>query len=170
MTQELDLQAEIARLVDRAAITELIDRYAKLFDDRVFGTTLPLLFTEDAYVEPSSGSHQGLDGLGKLHGDVTYPFGPTQHLFTNTLVDITGDQAAFRTNTYTYVTHTVLSETKFADQGVYFLAGGTPVAPCFASRVGGGSTRLYSTSSGDRETAASADSGRGLLRRKESVV
>ena len=123
MTLNVDLQAEMTRLIDRAAITELVDRYAKLFDDRTFSTTLPSLFTDDAYVELPSGSHRGLDGMDKVHEKVMSPFGPTQHLFTNTLVDITGERASFRTNTY--VTHTVLNATESAEQGIYFLAGGT---------------------------------------------
>jgi hypothetical protein len=111
------------RLIDRAAITELVDRYAKLFDDRSFSTTLPLLFTDDAHVELPSCSHRGLDGMDKLHEHVMAPFGPSQHLFTNTLIDIMGERASFRANTH--VTHTVLTETENADQRLYFLAGGT---------------------------------------------
>ncbi|MFC1437072.1 nuclear transport factor 2 family protein [Streptacidiphilus sp. N1-10] len=125
MALDIDPPADLAHFIDRAAISELVDRYSKLFDDRTFSETLPTLFTDDAFVELPSGEHRGLDGLDKFHEHVMTPFGPTQHLFTNTLVDTAGERASFRTNTY--VTHTVLAaaESQSTDKGSYFLAGGT---------------------------------------------
>jgi hypothetical protein len=125
MTLATDPPADLAHFIDRAAISELLDRYSKLFDDRTFSETLPTLFTDDAFVEMPSGEHQGIDGLDRFHEHVMAPFGPTQHLFTNTLVDVAGERASFRTNTY--VTHTVLTaaESQSTGKGSYFLAGGT---------------------------------------------
>ncbi|GAB2550859.1 nuclear transport factor 2 family protein [Nocardia heshunensis] len=105
-TRETVDPGEIRRWIDHAEITELINRYAKLFDERKFTATLPALFTEDAYVELPPGDHRGLAGLDQFHEQVMTPFGSTQHIMTNVLTEIDGAQAVFRANTH--VTHVVL--------------------------------------------------------------
>ncbi len=121
MTSEHQALALLS-LTDRTAIRELVDRYAKVFDDRSFSAMLPTLFVPDGEIELPPGGHHGLEGMDDFHKDVMRPFGPTQHIFTNTLVDINGDRATFQANTH--VTHTVLQEDGTADDNNLFLAGG----------------------------------------------
>jgi hypothetical protein len=98
----VDPQATTAlrRLADHFAVSEVLDRYARVLDDRTFSATLPTLFTSDAQVRlPNRRVHGGIDGLDHFHIDVVSPFGRTQHIFTNYLIDVTGHQGAFRANT-----------------------------------------------------------------------
>ncbi len=121
MTPE-DQALALMSLTDRAAIRELVDRYAKVFDDRSFTAMLPTLFVPDSEIQLPPGGHHGLEGMDDFHKDVMRPFGPTQHLFTNTLVDTDDDRATFQANTH--VTHTVLKDDSTADDNNLFLAGG----------------------------------------------
>ncbi|MCU1648093.1 MAG: hypothetical protein JWN03_8368 [Nocardia sp.] len=121
--QGAQLFAEIQRLADRIAISELLDRYAELFDDRTFTATLPTLFTEDANVELPPGDHHGIEGMDAFHADVMSPFGATQHIFTNYLIDLADNRADFRAKTL--VTHHVPpSSPKSGDAHDFFVAGG----------------------------------------------
>ena len=95
--------ADLQQVIDRIAITELLDRYAKLFDDRTFTTTSPMLFTKDAHVVLPPGDHEGLDGMDAFFECTLAPFGRTQHIFANYIIDITNDDAVIRANGH--VTH-----------------------------------------------------------------
>ncbi|MFC9434515.1 nuclear transport factor 2 family protein [Nocardia sp. NPDC057030] len=117
--------SEIRRWIDHAKIAELINHYAKVFDERTFTTALPALFTEDAHVEMPPGDHRGIVDLDHFHDQVMAPFGRTQHIFTNVLTDLDLTQAKFRANTH--VTHVVLPTPGSRQDGTdnLFVAGGT---------------------------------------------
>jgi hypothetical protein len=97
------IEAEVRRLSDRAAVTELLDRYAKLFDDRNFDEGLSTLVTADAHIELPPGEHLGTEGMDVFHSETMSPFGPTQHIFASHLIDLDGDRAGFRANAH--ITH-----------------------------------------------------------------
>jgi hypothetical protein len=97
------IEAEVQRLSDRAAVTELLDRYARLFDDRNFGDALSTLVTADAHIELPPGEHLGIEGMDVFHLETMSPFGPTQHIFASHLIDLDGDRAGFRANAH--ITH-----------------------------------------------------------------
>jgi SnoaL-like domain len=99
----LSIEVEVQRLCDRAAVTELLDEYARLFDDRDFSVALPSLVTNDARIELPPGEHRGIDGMDDFHSQTMSPFGPTQHIFASHLIDLDGDSANFRANAH--ITH-----------------------------------------------------------------
>jgi hypothetical protein len=84
-------------------VTELLDRYARLFDDRNFAAALSTLVTQDARIELPPGEHRGIDGMDLFHSETMSPFGPTQHIFASHLIEIDGDRASFRANAH--ITH-----------------------------------------------------------------
>lgn len=97
--------AEVQRLIDTNKIEELINRYAKAFDERNFAETMPVIFLNDAHVVLPPGEHRGMHGLADFHHSVMTPFGATQHIFTNILVGLSENTSSFRANTY--VTHVI---------------------------------------------------------------
>ncbi len=98
---------EVRRLSNRAAVSDLLNRYAKMFDDRNFAEALPTLITADADIELPPDKYQGTDSdsMAVYHAEAVSPFGPTQHIFTSHLIDLDGESAQFRANCH--VTHTL---------------------------------------------------------------
>ncbi|MFI1920068.1 nuclear transport factor 2 family protein [Nocardia sp. NPDC020380] len=115
---------EIRRWIDHAEITELINRYAKVFDERTFTAALPTLFIDDVHVELPPGDHRGIVDMDQFHAQVRAPFGCTQHILTNVLTEVDLTRAVFRANTY--VTHVVLPATGSShdEPDNLFVAGG----------------------------------------------
>lgn len=82
---------------DRAAITDLVYRLGACLDDHRFDD-LKGLFADDVTAATPGGVAQGRDAVigqaTRNHGD----YHRIQHLITNVLVDLDGDQAAVRAN------------------------------------------------------------------------
>ena len=115
------IDAEVRRLSDRAAVTELLDRYAKLFDERNFDEALPELVTRDARIELPPGEHQGIEGMDVFHSETMSVFASTQHIFTSHLIDLDGDHAGFRANAH--ITHVLPSSGSAAPADDLFIVG-----------------------------------------------
>ncbi|MFC4909026.1 nuclear transport factor 2 family protein [Actinomadura gamaensis] len=95
----------LATLADRAEITALLDRYARALDDRALPdraleTTLPGLLTPDVTVGPPADDHSGLSEATRHLTESLASFGATQHSYTNYLIDLDGDEAAIRANSF----------------------------------------------------------------------
>jgi SnoaL-like domain len=95
----------VAMLVDRAEISDLIDRFSRDLDDytiegRPFDVTwVRSYFTDDASVDYPVGSATGAESISALiDGRGMAPFQRTQHVTTNYLVDLDGDRASVRFN------------------------------------------------------------------------
>lgn len=99
------LQRQVQTLVDRAEISDLIDRFSRDLDDytldgRPFDVAWVLsYFTDDASVEYPVGSATGAESIAALiDGRGMAPFQRTQHVTTNYVVDLDGDRASVRFN------------------------------------------------------------------------
>lgn len=112
------MELRINDWLDKAEIGELLNRYAKVLDERNFQDALPMLFDVDCVVDFPPGEHRGLDGLAAHHDAVMAPFLRTQHLFTNFVVDLKGNQASIRANVL--VTHV---EDVDAQEGLFIVGG-----------------------------------------------
>jgi hypothetical protein len=96
------LPRQVQELIDRQAVADLIYRLGLWLDEKRFDDARSI-FTEDATVEhavgPDSpgGSARGVESVAaqarRNHDEVR-----TQHVFTNVLVDVDGDQPAARAN------------------------------------------------------------------------
>jgi hypothetical protein len=103
---EMDaLQRQVGMLVDRAEISDLIDRFSRDLDDytldgRPFDVAwVRSYFTDDASVEYPVGSATGAESIAALiDGRGMAPFQRTQHVTTNYVVDLDGDRASVRFN------------------------------------------------------------------------
>jgi hypothetical protein len=103
---EMDtLQEQVRMLVDRAEISDLIDRFSRDLDDytldgRPFDAVwVRSYFTDDARVEYPVGSATGAESIAALiDGRGMAPFQRTQHVTTNYVVDLDGDRASVRFN------------------------------------------------------------------------
>lgn len=84
-------------LMDRLEIAEALARYAYGIDDRDFDA-VRALFTADAHLDyaasggPAAGRDKVIDWIESGMGVV----GPSQHLVTNVVVDLDGDEATSR--------------------------------------------------------------------------
>lgn len=98
------LRHQLRALVDRAEITDLIDRFARDLDDYTFDQRpfdddwVRSYFTEDASVEYPVGGGQGIDGVAGMIRRGMTPFQRTHHVTTNYVIDLDGDRAALRWN------------------------------------------------------------------------
>jgi hypothetical protein len=115
------VEEQLRRLSDRVAVAELLDRYAKLFDERNFDEALPALVTPDAHIELPPGEHWGAEGMDAFHAETMTPFGPTQHIFASHLIDLDGDRARFRANAH--ITHVLLPIGSDGDPDNLFVVG-----------------------------------------------
>ncbi|MCP2340290.1 nuclear transport factor 2 family protein [Actinomadura rupiterrae] len=96
---DMTAEARLITLADRAEIATLLDRYARALDDRTLDETLPALLTPDATVGPPSEDHAGLGEVTRHLKDSLTAYGPTQHVFSNYLIDVKEDEASVRANT-----------------------------------------------------------------------
>ncbi|WP_371496235.1 nuclear transport factor 2 family protein [Kitasatospora sp. NBC_00374] len=126
------LEARVQVLVDRADITNLIDRHMISLDaDHAAGVTLDEAwarrnFTEDVRVETPVGDHVGIGGLAESQQTALSRFARTQHLGANHLIDLDGDRATVRWNVI--MTHVHLASTqqeRGEEPGGHFDVGGT---------------------------------------------
>ncbi|MBY8884993.1 nuclear transport factor 2 family protein [Streptomyces sp. PTM05] len=89
----------LQRLLDRAEIVELIDRWFLCLDLRDVGEERArFFFTGDARSETPLGDHDGLADLVEGTRVALGRFDRTQHVGANHVVDIDGDHAAVRWN------------------------------------------------------------------------
>lgn len=90
------LTRQVQELVDRQAIADLIYRLGLWLDEKRFDDARSI-FTEDATVDHPGRSARGVESVAaqarRNHDEVH-----TQHIFTNVLVDVEGDQPAARAN------------------------------------------------------------------------
>jgi hypothetical protein len=99
------LQRQVRMLLDRAEISDLVDRFSRDLDDytleeRRFDVAwVRSYFTEDASVEYPVGSATGAERIAALiDGRGMAPFQRTQHVTTNYVIDLDGDRASVRFN------------------------------------------------------------------------
>jgi hypothetical protein len=92
------LRRQVAALTDRAAIGDLIDRFARDLDDftlagRPFDTAwVRAYFTDDASVDYPVGAAQGAEAIAELiDGQGMAPFQRTHHVTTNYVLDLDAD-------------------------------------------------------------------------------
>ncbi|MEU8550866.1 nuclear transport factor 2 family protein [Streptomyces roseoverticillatus] len=121
------LRARIDALTDRAAVTDLIDRYLLSLDARRFDDAWARgLFTPDVRITSPVGKHEGIGGLAAWQAATLAKFERTQHIGTNYVLDIAGDRATVRWNAL--MTHVHLASTREArgsGPGDHFTVGGT---------------------------------------------
>lgn len=93
------IESRVQELIDRWDLVELIDRLGMLIDTKGFGE-LGLICTNDVVWEPPHNLpvRTGLDATATYIREGIEAFGPVQHIFTNTLVDIDGNVASIRAN------------------------------------------------------------------------
>lgn len=99
------LHRQMRALLDRAAISDLIDRFNRDLDDYTLqGRSFDVdwvrsYFTESATVEYPVGQAAGATDIAELiDGRGMAPFQRTHHVTTNHIVDLDDDQAAVRFN------------------------------------------------------------------------
>jgi hypothetical protein len=94
------LRRQVRELTDRAAISELIDRYVVLLDtqdENGFDESWPrTVFTEDVRLHFPIGTHEGLAGVAEFHLAAKQKFDRTLHLSANHAVRLDGDRAQVR--------------------------------------------------------------------------
>ena len=94
-------QIDLNTLVDRAAISDLLDNYATGIDGRDFGL-VSSLFTDDAHLDYSTSGGPAGDRDEVMHWlRTTLPeVALTQHLLVNRRIRIDGDSAAASTDLF----------------------------------------------------------------------
>jgi hypothetical protein len=99
------LQRQVQMLVDRAEISDLIDRFSRDLDDytldgRPFDVAwVRSYFTDDASVEYPVGAATGAESISALiDGRGMAPFQRTQHVTANHIVVLDADRASVRFN------------------------------------------------------------------------
>lgn len=93
--------ARVEAFLNKAEITELINRYFGALDQRDFDvTTMRLIFTEDArIVRPNGAAMIGPQTFGESHTHSFVRFRATQHMTSGIVVTLHDhEQAAFRGN------------------------------------------------------------------------
>ncbi|GAA3246272.1 nuclear transport factor 2 family protein [Streptomyces lavendulae] len=92
-----EMQRQLQALTDRAEITDLMDRYLRSLDDRVFDEEWARAFhTEDVTAEMPIGTVHGRDALTAHVRRAMALFDRTVHLGTNTGIEIDGARATAR--------------------------------------------------------------------------
>ena len=110
-------EAQLAWLVDRAQISDLLITYARCADTRDW-SGIGALFTDDGeFTAPVGGTFRGRD-FPALSGPFMSQFAATHHLSTNHAIEIDGDRATSRS--YVQAVH-VLGE---GDPGTHADIGG----------------------------------------------
>lgn len=96
-TEETQRQRQLQALIDRAEITDLLDRYLRSLDDGVLDEEWAGAFhTEDVTAEMPIGTVHGRDALLARVRQGMALFDRTVHLGTNTVIDIDGPRATAR--------------------------------------------------------------------------
>ncbi|WP_165495150.1 FAD-dependent monooxygenase [Actinomadura roseirufa] len=114
--------AEIARLADRAEITDLIGRYTSSLDDGRFDDAWARsIFAEHAAVAFPVGGHEGVGGLADFTARFMGRWERTHHHATDHLVSLDGDSADVRWNML--ATHVHPSASRSAEGEAHFQLG-----------------------------------------------
>jgi hypothetical protein len=99
------LRQHVAALVDRADISDLVDRFARDLDDYTLDgqpfdvAWVRSYFTEQAHVDYPVGAAEGAERISELITNRGMaPFQRTQHVTTNHIIELDGDRAALRFN------------------------------------------------------------------------
>lgn len=92
-----ELNQELQLLIDRSAITDLLNRYGRAVDDKDWDTWEEC-FTDDALVEFPFDHHEGKSGLGAWGEAALAPFEATHHMSSNFNIIPEGHTAAARSN------------------------------------------------------------------------
>ncbi|WFB08388.1 nuclear transport factor 2 family protein [Streptomyces sp. LX-29] len=91
------MRRQLQTLTDRAEITDLMDRYLRSFDERVFDEEWARAFhTEDVTAEMPIGTIHGRDALMAHIRRGMALFDRTVHFATNAVIEIDGDRATAR--------------------------------------------------------------------------
>ncbi|KAB2346080.1 nuclear transport factor 2 family protein [Actinomadura rudentiformis] len=91
------MTTNVQDLTDRAELTDLLTRQGLWLDEQRFDDA-DTIFTPDATVETQSGRSQGLQALAARARRVHSQFERTQHVISNVLIDLDGDEASVRAN------------------------------------------------------------------------
>ncbi|MCD9193526.1 nuclear transport factor 2 family protein [Streptomyces albireticuli] len=95
-----ELHIQVRALADRAAISELVDRYVVLLDTQDadgFDDSWPAtVFTDDVELAFPVGTWQGLEGVARFHYEAKARFAHTLHLSGNHTITLDGDEADVR--------------------------------------------------------------------------
>ncbi len=114
---------------ERAAISDLIDRYTVLLDEQdrngFDATWVRSFFTEDCRLDFPIGGHRGLTGLAEFHHRAKQNFTATHHLSSNHLIGLDGDRADVRFQMIAVHLHPqAVRERAPVDPGALFKIGG----------------------------------------------
>lgn len=91
-----------ALIADRIDIADLFSRFARLLDEKRWGEA-DTVFTDDVVGHsPRSGDIRGLDELTDFMRQAEVEGEHTQHVTTDLLVDVNGDEAAASANSLVY--------------------------------------------------------------------
>ncbi|WP_330261046.1 nuclear transport factor 2 family protein [Streptomyces sp. NBC_00539] len=92
-----EMQRQLRALTDRAEITDLMDRYLRSLDDRVFDEAWARAFhTEDVTAEMPIGTVHGRAALLTHIRRGMALFDRTVHMGSNNVVEVDGDRATVR--------------------------------------------------------------------------
>ncbi|WP_434595305.1 nuclear transport factor 2 family protein [Streptomyces sp. A5-4] len=124
-----ELHQRIRELTDRAAISDLIDRYTILLDtqdEKGIDEDWPgSIFVEDCRLTYPIGGHSGLAGLAGFHDDAKQKFTATHHLSSNHVIALAGDRANIRFQMVATHVHRAETRSRAAtDPGPLFQIGG----------------------------------------------
>jgi 3-phenylpropionate/cinnamic acid dioxygenase small subunit len=89
------VSAEVALIVDRLQIVDVINRVAAALDDRDWAL-LRTCFVADAVETFSTGRAEGYDAIESVCATALGQLDATQHLVSNTRVEVAGDEASAR--------------------------------------------------------------------------
>ncbi|MCT2593413.1 nuclear transport factor 2 family protein [Streptomyces sp. N2-109] len=96
MTTTTDIQ-QLHTLADRAALTDLLDRYQHSLDQGPFDAAWAARFyTADAHIEVPVGASEGREEIARDTTRGVGLFARTQHVGTNYVIDLDGDRATVR--------------------------------------------------------------------------
>ena len=97
--QVAELAAQVRQLADRAALTDLADRYLLALDEGTFDQARAAsVFTEDVLLEFPPGTHRGLAGAAGFTSGFMAHWDRTHHLASSHHIDLMGDRATVAWN------------------------------------------------------------------------
>lgn len=108
--------AVIQKLSDRADISDLINLYGQIGDERNF-ERFPECFTTDVIGEYPHGRAEGIDAMVELAKGSLGLFVRTQHVISNLVIEFANDQARGRSNLI--ATHVYAGDSHFDAGGRY---------------------------------------------------
>ncbi|MGY1683809.1 nuclear transport factor 2 family protein [Geodermatophilus sp. SYSU D01176] len=118
-----DLAAQIRELADRAALSDLCNRYLLMHDEGRFTESQAQSFlTEDVELSFPPGNHRGIAGLDAFTETFMGPWARTHHHASNYVIELAGDRA---TVTWSVIaTHVHRSSPPPPASGDHFHLGG----------------------------------------------